>query len=511
MLRRGLPCALGSYVVNQCLVPDWWQSQYRDDVHRHAKEILKRATQAACAARGSEVADHSTHPLTAHASTRPDTHHLDEPDTLTGTSSSNSTIALDDLRDEDVCAAVTPFDADGDASCAGKSVASEAKLSLDAANALVATFVHRHDEESLGEAVQYIRETLQQPLNSFHYHALLRSFSHNLDHASAVQLLEVMTTRDAAMVSLETYARVVDAVHCLAPSDVWERILAICDVAQRTFRTLVRTIPATDACGDTSAGGGEWETMRRLMRVMAPSKPSVPHPLQSGSADAHEHDGVQDKSLCAGATTRHDDTRVAHDSGESVCPVDAVTNSKTIASSQSDATHTNQTIHSSSSSSSSSNTTATSGRHPVGGDASASPVVLRSAPVLTSLLHHIACRVDSGGPVAALLVALWIRCLGVPLSEWDCAFVILSLLSQPDMFPLVRALMSSFADCPRGWCDRRRCCSVSCVADEIQRSTTRARRRRRRIHGSGTARCPAQRDRPTGQIHTRTSGWVEWG
>ncbi|EPY18614.1 hypothetical protein STCU_09858 [Strigomonas culicis] len=72
----------------------------------------------------------------------------------------------------------------------------------------------------------------------------------------------------------------------------------------------------------------------------------------------------------------------------------------------------------------------------------------RAAPVLSALLHHTSCC--AGTPLAPLLVAVWIRALGVELSDWDYACLLCALLTQTEGFPQVVQTVGLFAAFPAG-------------------------------------------------------------
>ncbi|KEG13504.1 hypothetical protein DQ04_00971140 [Trypanosoma grayi] len=187
-----------------------------------------------------------------------------------------------------------------------------APITSQEANELVKTYTCNHNVEDLSFVVQYIRETLEEPLAPLHYHALFRVFSYTRDKESIEQLFHVMAQRGET--NMETYARIIDALHCLAPIDALVRILRVIAITQTSFGTLITT-------------------------------------------------------------------------GE--------------------------------------------------------------CPLLTSLLQHVT---NGSGylPTAALLVALWIRALGVRLCDWDYIHILSALLSHADEFPRVRNTLGVFSDFPRG-------------------------------------------------------------
>jgi len=72
-----------------------------------------------------------------------------------------------------------------------------------------------------------------------------------------------------------------------------------------------------------------------------------------------------------------------------------------------------------------------------------------SAPLLSSLLHHLATTAD-GNPVMCFLVALWIQALGVSLGDWDVVHLLCSLYSRIDEFPRLCAALGNFHAFPPG-------------------------------------------------------------
>ncbi|RNF16578.1 uncharacterized protein Tco025E_05133 [Trypanosoma conorhini] len=158
--------ALGSFVLNAHVVPDWWQSFHREELHRAARARI-------------------TH-----------------------------------LR--------TPNGENGSANAA--------PIRLPEANELVKTYTRNHNAEDLSFMVQYIRETLDEPLNSLHYHSLFRVFNYTRDKENIEQLLQVIIERGEA--NMETYALVIDALHCLSPVDALARMMRMIAVTQTSFETL---------------------------------------------------------------------------------------------------------------------------------------------------------------------------------------------------------------------------------------------------------------------------------
>ncbi|CCW61700.1 unnamed protein product [Phytomonas sp. EM1] len=74
----------------------------------------------------------------------------------------------------------------------------------------------------------------------------------------------------------------------------------------------------------------------------------------------------------------------------------------------------------------------------------------RSCPVLTALLHHVSVANDAASPIAALLIAVWVRALGVRLSDWDYVSICTTLLTRVETFPRVCRAYSIFSDFPTG-------------------------------------------------------------
>ncbi|KAG5497861.1 hypothetical protein GH5_02653 [Leishmania sp. Ghana 2012 LV757] len=196
MLRCSI-AAYGSYLLNQRLIADWWQAGHREEVHQAAKAQLSAALEEV-EKRSASVAQSSTQAV-------------DEDSSLSLSSSG--------LREH----------ADG--------LLRPPPLSLYEANALVATFVSSHNTQDLSAALQYIREQLREDLTPYHFHSLLRTFNYHHDAVNALQVLEVMV--QSGTTTLETYARMVDCVHCQCPPDVEARLLKLVGLAQDAFKTHV--------------------------------------------------------------------------------------------------------------------------------------------------------------------------------------------------------------------------------------------------------------------------------
>ncbi|KAG5472316.1 hypothetical protein LSCM1_03715 [Leishmania martiniquensis] len=196
MLRCSL-AAYGSYLLNQRLIADWWQAGHREEVHQAAKARLSAALE--------EVERRS-------ASAAPSSE-------ASAGEDSDPSISSCGLRERTEALRLPP------------------PLSLYEANALVATFVSNHNTQDLSAVLQYIREQLEEELTPYHFHSLLRTFNYHHDAANALQVLEVMV--QSGTTTLETYARMVDCVHCQCPPDVEARLLKLVGLAQDAFKTHV--------------------------------------------------------------------------------------------------------------------------------------------------------------------------------------------------------------------------------------------------------------------------------
>lgn len=301
----------GSYLLNQRVIADWWQPRYRERMHNAAKEKLNAALQE------SESNE-------KHSSTQPDSANAASPDASINTSN----------------VPPTPL------------------LSLYDANALVATFVSNHNTEDLSATLQYVREHLGQELTHFHFHALLRNFNYHQDTHNALQLLEVMV--QSGTMTLETYARVADCVHVLAPADAQARMLQLVSLAQEAFGGQVM-IEDIGSEGVTTAMYSGNEEGRRTREAEAAT---------------------------AMGTTSNSGAAVAVSNGLGF-----------------------QT---------------------------------RSAPLLSSLLHHLSCTDNVNTLVSCFLVALWIRALGIELSDWDVLAVLSSTMTHAEQFPRLCTLFGHF-------------------------------------------------------------------
>lgn len=72
-----------------------------------------------------------------------------------------------------------------------------------------------------------------------------------------------------------------------------------------------------------------------------------------------------------------------------------------------------------------------------------------SAPVLTSLLHHVAH--DRRYPAfLPIIVAAWIEAIGCVLTDWDYVNIISSLAAKADQFSVTRMVLGFVDDCPPG-------------------------------------------------------------
>lgn len=84
-------------------------------------------------------------------------------------------------------------------------------------------------------------------------------------------------------------------------------------------------------------------------------------------------------------------------------------------------------------------------------DASPAPSLqTQSAPVLSSLLHHLSTTENNHTTVSCFLVALWIRALGIELSDWDVLAVLTTVVAHPEQFPRLCALFGHFTGFERG-------------------------------------------------------------
>ncbi|EKF37926.1 hypothetical protein MOQ_001866 [Trypanosoma cruzi marinkellei] len=110
-------------------------------------------------------------------------------------------------------------------------------ITLREADELVKTYTRNHNAEDLSWMVQYIRETLGEPLNPLYYHSLFRVFNYTRDKDNIEQLLRVITESGEA--DMGTYALVIDALHCLSPVDALARIMRMIAVTQTSFGTLL--------------------------------------------------------------------------------------------------------------------------------------------------------------------------------------------------------------------------------------------------------------------------------
>ncbi|EAN91455.1 hypothetical protein C3747_89g148 [Trypanosoma cruzi] len=110
-------------------------------------------------------------------------------------------------------------------------------ITLREADELVKTYTRNHNAEDLSWIVQYIRETMGEPLNLLYYHSLFRVFNYTRDKENIEQLLHVITESGEA--DMGTYALVVDALHCLSPVDTLARIMRMIAVTQTSFGTLL--------------------------------------------------------------------------------------------------------------------------------------------------------------------------------------------------------------------------------------------------------------------------------
>jgi hypothetical protein len=73
-----------------------------------------------------------------------------------------------------------------------------------------------------------------------------------------------------------------------------------------------------------------------------------------------------------------------------------------------------------------------------------------SAPLLSSLLYHVSTTENVNTVASCFLVALWIRALGVELSDWDVLVVLSSVLTHAEQFPRISALFGHFEGFAQG-------------------------------------------------------------
>ncbi|CAM40253.1 conserved hypothetical protein [Leishmania braziliensis MHOM/BR/75/M2904] len=201
----------GSYLLNQRLIADWWQAGQREEVHQAAKARLSAALE--------EVEKRSSSAPKSSAA------RVDE-------DGGPSFSSLGSRQRVDAPPHSPP-------------------LSLYEANGLVSTFVSSHNTQDLSATLQYIREQLREDLTPYHFHSLLRTFNYHHDVANALQVLEVMM--HSGTTTLETYARMVDCVHCLSPPDVEARLLQLVALAQEAFGTHVMEDDAGSEAGTVAA------------------------------------------------------------------------------------------------------------------------------------------------------------------------------------------------------------------------------------------------------------------
>ncbi|KPI90432.1 hypothetical protein ABL78_0508 [Leptomonas seymouri] len=74
----------------------------------------------------------------------------------------------------------------------------------------------------------------------------------------------------------------------------------------------------------------------------------------------------------------------------------------------------------------------------------------QSAPLLSSLLHHFSCVQHVDAVASCFLVALWIRALGVELSDWDVLAALSSAVVHTGQFPRLCTLFGYFEGFERG-------------------------------------------------------------
>lgn len=311
-------------MLNQCLLPDWWQSSWKEDLLLNAQKSLQRNTTERRRSRQVE----STAQCDGGHNKRETIDYVDATAVV-----DNESASLD--------YGVTSAMPDADGGPPGPS--------LYNANQLVSTFTASHSIDDLSATLQLIREGLGLDLDTFHYHALFRVFNHTQDRENALQLLDVMSQRGET--TLETYARAMDCLHTLSPTDALPRLLQVVHLAEKAFGSLI-FVPTV---------GSEATTSR-----------------------AFRHSRARSVAML------NPDGPAEDDEGAPPC-----------------------------------------------------------CPILSSLLHHVSTR---GGytVVAGQVVAVWIRSLGAPLSDWDYMSLFSALLSRVEEFPRVRSTMGAFEGFPVG-------------------------------------------------------------
>eukprot|EP00796_Vickermania_ingenoplastis_P005847 gene5847-4170_t len=502
MLRRAAGTLFGSYVLNARLVADWWQPFYREDTHSRAKERLQElqssawykyymhnrsrgrdpgtpaSTGAEDDATGSAAAadaDELLEPTTSPESELP----FEMGDELGEAASplvEESIAYMTDQAGED-CTPGDPFHVGenelphpaaaatttmGTASAAAAASSSSSSSSLPfippgpmhlyEANALVTTFTNQHNLDGLSSLLGYIREGLGQPLTPFHYHALLRVLAYRLEHAEALEVLEVLvdagaeeTTTTAAakdgegdlevkeederggnrgspLVTLETYARVMDLLHCLSPEDVLERLLRVVALAQERFSLDMDVELPSLLCGPSSSSAA---LPADGAHKVATDKTSG-RTMRLGVLWSRDCAGSEGATVAGFSTQSEAGRMAAEDPHVMPGPLaddmeeEAEEAARVLASCSPPSHHTTTT------------TTTTLDRSAY------------TSPPLTSLLHHLSTSTRFSA-LAPLLVALWIRSLGLPLGDWDQMLLLHAILSKRSTFPFVSWCIGSFA------------------------------------------------------------------
>lgn len=363
-------------------------------------------------------------------------------------------------------------------------------------NALVTTFTNMRNVEDLSTILAYMREGLKQPLTPFHYHALLRVLAYRQEKEEAIQLLQVMSEQREgledeekdeddvetgveeehetgelastdfaarsgscmahelpavvmgnASFTLETYARVMDVLHCMAPEDVLERLLHIIALAQDRF-----TFPVLEAT----------ETKERVASSTSSMTAPSLHPQGSRTRSrwvSHlwwEAVSGSEEWTIAGLSPFSDEGRRAMEDPHRMpgpCPPSSSRGDE-IEDHQHDEEEDEEDgvefVRSETG----------KGSEGEGGNVGAlardhcrnwynQPTSRSSSPPLSSLLHHVAHRGTECGvvlPLAALLVGYWMKALRIPLGDWDYFHLLSTFVCHREGYSWVQ------------WCVGSMCC-----------------------------------------------------
>lgn len=372
----------GSFILNQRLVVDWHHPFFRADIHSAAQSRLQALQRSSWYRTWSEGGD-SSHQL-------PDRENggaeVGESSEEVGSGTQHST--------------------------ASASSSPPPPMHLLEANALTTTFTNQRNIEDLTTILRYTRDGLHQPLTSFHYHALLRLFAYQQDKAAAVQLLEVMEEEAAGgdgdeeaepaltgeeAVTLETYARVMDMLHTLSPSDVLDRLLTVIELAQDRF---LASSPPTR--GEEDGGDGNEEHHDLANRLQ---RGGLGGGLCDKARQGSEAATVQGMSadMAAGQLAMLEPDRMP-DVEEGEWPLQSGASSPPLSASS-----------------------------------------ITSAP-LSSLLHHLAHRPTATSALPALVAVLWMRSLGAVLCDWDYFHTFSAVLIHRSTFPFVQWCVGVVSD-----------------------------------------------------------------